>query len=303
MLQAIKHRGPDHSQVMQIGNWSLGFCRLKIIDLSSDSNQPYSELGVPAFLVFNGEIYNYIELQKEYNLPIEKTKSDTQVLYHLLLKFGSGILNKLDGMFSFVFIDQMKNEVLVARDRFGIKPLFKLGDNDSRIFTSEQKSLLFYPECEPKINDSTVADFFYFGHRFTENTLWQGVTEFFPGCYEIYNMDSNLLKVKGQYFNYSSQHSFSEENDKYIIEKTEKHIKSSVIKQLRSDVPIGIMLSGGLDSGLLLSLAVEQGFEPRCYTIRGRDYAFDESPLARKTAMKYAMTANNGWIFEKSCQY
>jgi len=281
MTQRQMHRGPDTGGVIQMGNVCLGHRRLSIIDLDSRSNQPMQDESGNFSLVFNGEIYNYEELKRElekkYNTHFSTT-SDTEVLLLGLKHEGQMFIEKLNGFFAFAFFDERKSELLIARDRYGIKPLYFTDDGGNFLFASELKSIL-QGIRERKIDQKSLFTYIQLSYIPAPNTIVQGVKKLEPG---------HLLKIstagliKKQYYkvhlpkNYKSDFSFNEFRHK---------LEKSVELRLKADVPVGTFLSGGLDSSIVSLIASRNTENLSAFSVGFPDQPFfDESNDAQRVA-------------------
>jgi asparagine synthase (glutamine-hydrolysing) len=259
MLDCIAHRGPDGSGIVEHdGQVSFGHRRLAIIDIEHGA-QPMCSPDNRYTLTFNGEIYNYQELRQSL---IQKgihfdTFSDTEVLLKLLIMEGTGALTKLNGMFAFGFHDRKDNSWILARDHFGIKPLYYTSIDDSIFFASEIKALLVNPNIKAKaVRDETaLQQYLTFQFCLEEKTLFKGIKKIKPG-YFLQGRGSTI-EHETCYWDtkYKIDYNHTEE---YFIEKLKYLLSDSVRLQLRSDVPLGGYLSGGIDSSLVCSLAASQ---------------------------------------------
>jgi len=249
MTEIVKHRGPDASGYMYSGDVAMGHRRLKIIDLSSNANQPMELSGV--WIVFNGELYNYLEL-REYLIEIGhrfETDSDTEVLLHAYTEFGHDIgyfLNKLRGMFAFVIYDENKKRIVAARDRFGIKPIYYYAfDGDGVAFASEIKQFTVLPGWKPKINEESKINFLTGGTIDTDiHTMFLDVYQIPPGCYITITQDKSV-RIKRWY---DLRRRVTNTTDKSTFLTIQWLLKCSIEQHLQSDVPVGSCLSGGIDS-------------------------------------------------------
>src|SRR5690606_27170637 len=184
MLSRIKHRGPDQSGVYLSDKVGLGSVRLSIVDLSSGT-MPISNSDDSLWIVFNGEIFNHIELREELLSKghIFKTHSDTEVIVHLYEEFGPDFIHKLNGQFSIAIWDKNKEELFMARDRVGIRPLYYTEQEETFIFASEIKSLLEFPGVKPKLSPRAISEYFTFWTSITPNTVFEDIFEVPPGTY------------------------------------------------------------------------------------------------------------------------
>lgn len=281
MLDSIRHRGPDNLSFYENENLHLGFARLQIIDLDPRSNQPMIDEETGAVIVFNGEVYNYKELRQDLqgNGVKFKTTSDTEVILKGYLKYGKSILSKLRGMFAFAIFH--KNKVFMARDHFGIKPLYYgFNDKGEFIFGSELKALISNKFFSPRLNNNSLFSYLELQHVCGEDTMIDGVKRLKNGYYlEISNIEESLYPITGEYFK------FQMSNDKitnlddaiYMIRKV---VHNSVELHKNADVKVGTFLSGGIDSSYITALTKpEMSFSVGFSEEEGK---FDESGLAKK---------------------
>ncbi|MDC0304168.1 asparagine synthase (glutamine-hydrolyzing), partial [Flavobacteriales bacterium] len=247
MMHAIKHRGPDDEGVYMNNNVGLGHVRLSIIDLSDAGHQPMFTPDRRHLIVFNGEIYNYIELKKElesdYNF---QTKTDTEVILAAYLKWGEGCLDRFNGDFAFVIYDTQTEEIFGARDRYGIKPFYYTIQENKLYFSSEIKSLV---PLLPARNVSKAAVFEYVVYNRTDqnnDTFFEGVSKVPHG--QFFTIKNKELKFH-KWYNIWDKVS----PRKMTSEEYREEISSSISLRLRSDVPVGVSLSGGIDSSSIAS--------------------------------------------------
>jgi asparagine synthase (glutamine-hydrolysing) len=254
MMKAMKHRGPDDEGVFMKDNIGLGFVRLSILDLSSAGHQPMFSADGRFVIVFNGEIYNYIELREILKQSYTfKSNTDTEVLLAAWMKWGSDCLHLLNGMFAFAILDIVSNIIFAARDRFGIKPFYYLEADNSFVFGSDIPSVLASVRIKAQADESAIFDFLLFNRtNHTEKTFFRGITKLPHGsCMTItgdkaeikrwYNLRNRIYALGDQRF-----------NDSDFLEE----FKNSINLQLRSDVPVGTCLSGGLDSSAITSMVL-----------------------------------------------
>jgi asparagine synthase (glutamine-hydrolysing) len=253
-LSKSKHRGPDGSKIIEINESCLfGFNRLAIQDLSENSMQPFSYEG--NWLIFNGEIYNFIELRESLKSQGAKfnTTGDAEVLAVGLTYKGSNFLNEINGIFAFVFYDSRKRTYLVARDRMGVKPLFYYQGQGKLIFSSEVKSMLEY--VQPKLNLETLYTHlfldWFIGYRKNE-TFFDGIQMLENGTYRIYDIDCKLIENK-KYYQPDFANKFT--NFSEIEREFPKLVERAFLWETRSDAKVGIAFSGGIDTSTILTLA------------------------------------------------
>ncbi|MBL7901671.1 MAG: asparagine synthase (glutamine-hydrolyzing) [Bacteroidia bacterium] len=280
-----KHRGPDGSGFYINRNETIGLThqRLSIIDLSL-GNQPMTDSYLNT-ICYNGEIYNYIELKKELTGYDFKTNSDTEVILAAYKKWGKNCVNYLRGMFAFVIWDENKNEVFIARDRFGIKPFYYTIQNNVFYFASEVKTLLPFID-ELNINTTALKDYLYFQLYLGNYTLIDNVMELSPAhTLQIKEGNLNVEKYWEVYYNLD----FSK-SPKYFEERLHELVYESIQLHTRSDVPIGAYLSGGTDSSIIASVASKTSQNTEAFLgFTGKfTYSdlYDESEYARKLAQK-----------------
>ena len=250
-LKSIAYRGPDKKKIVYTKDWSVAFNRLSIIDTSTSAMQPFTYKNVTVFV--NGEIYNYVELRekfKKYFTP--KTKSDIEIIPYLYSKYGIKFLNMLNGMFSMVIIDNKNNKKILIRDRFGKKPLFYFLDKKDIYFSSEVKALKKIIKTE--ISKQNIISNIFCWNLIQPLTLYKKVHSIQPGAF-VELVQRKKVKFRNWY------------NPKFKIKKLNlKNIKTNFIRlirksveiRLRSDVPVGVFLSGGLDSSIILKIAKEK---------------------------------------------
>ena len=278
MSDRIKHRGPDGDGYFIDGDVALGHRRLSIIDLSSGDQPMFNEDG-SVVTIFNGEIYNYQELKEELIALGHdfKTKSDTEVLVHGYEEWHTDLPKHLRGMFAFAIYDKNKNEVFLARDNFGIKPLYYAKMNDTFMFASEIKAFLDVPDFEKVFNESILETYLEFSFVPTNETFFKGVHRLDAGCSLLYK-DGEIKLNK--YFKLD----FKEENMSFedAVKNISDVMKDSVEKHLIADVEVGSFLSSGIDSSYIVSLAKPD----KTYTVGYENKKYDETMYAKDLAEK-----------------
>ena len=258
MNLATQHRGPDGSfyEILQLGNsrLHLGHNRLKVIDLSNQSNQPFFSPDGQQVLLFNGEIYNYISLKNQLkNKYSFKTQSDTEVLLYWLIEKGLDGIAQLEGMFAFVWINLWQNKFFFAKDSFGVKPLYYYNDDQYLIVSSEIRGILDTDLITRSLNEPQISH--YLTYKFA-----QSPQTFFQGVYQVaslmgFDVSTNqLAEIPTKDLN-------SEQSALTNLADLESLLIQSIERQLQADVPVGIFLSGGVDSTLLLSIIQELGIQ------------------------------------------
>lgn len=290
MNDKIIHRGPDSEGVFTDDFIALGHRRLSIIDLSAGIQPMYNE-DKSMVIVFNGEIYNYVELRKELKQKNHKfaTSCDTEVLIHGYEEWGSELPKKLRGMFAFAIYDIKKKEVFLARDNFGIKPLYYATFDDTFMFASEIKSLLEHPDFKKELNEDLIGPYLSFSFTPTEETFFKGVYRLEPGHSLLYK--NGKLTNKRFY-----KLTFKEKNTKYekAVDKISETMKDSVNHHMLADVEVGSFLSSGIDSSYLVTLAKPN----KTYTVGYDINKYSEINLAKDLTDRLKI-ANKSKIISK----
>jgi len=287
MTDLILHRGPDGGGEYLSGPIGLGHRRLSIIDLDT-GDQPMSNEDGTIWIVYNGEVYNFPELRANLETRGHKFKSstDTEVIIHLYEELGADCVARLRGMFAFALWDERRQLLLLARDRVGIKPLYYTNTGKALIFASEIKSLLTDPSVTRRINLRAIDRFLTYYYLPGNETLIQGIYKLDPGHYLI--AQNGRIEVK-QYWDLRFEISPRWKSFDMAVEALQELLCRSVKDHMISDVPVGVLLSGGIDSTGILRYAVEQTDKPiHTFTIgfSGREFA-DERPYARLAARRY----------------
>ena len=287
MLDRIRHRGPDHDGVWAGRGCVLGHARLSIIDLSETGHQPMSNEDGSVWVVLNGEIYNYVELRDELRAKghVLRGASDTEVIPHLYEEHGDDFVTLLRGMFAIVLWDVKKGKLLLTRDRAGKKPLFHAPIPGGFAFASEMKALFVVPGVDLEIRAQGIHDFLTFGDIPGPETVYRGISRVPPAT--VVTRDEAGTLRQAPYWS-------PEFLPKIRISKPEAEeeiyrlLRDSVRLRLRSDVPVGCFLSGGIDSGLVTAIASEMLDKPlKTFSVGFDDDEFDERPLAAMVAREY----------------
>ena len=255
MMKAMKHRGPDDQGVFINKNVGLGFVRLSILDLTNVGHQPMCDTKERYYIVFNGEIYNYIELREELKTLNYSFKSntDTEVLLYSYIEWGESCLDKLNGMFAFVIYDKDTDNLFGARDRYGVKPFYYYKDDSLFVFASDIPPILDTKFIAASANEQVIFDYLAFNRTDqTEETFFKDIFKLQHGhCFTIQN---NVFQIKKWY-------NLKEQVKEAIPFKDEheyrKSFSDAVGLRLRSDVPVGVCLSGGLDSSAITSILLK----------------------------------------------
>jgi asparagine synthase (glutamine-hydrolysing) len=288
MADTISHRGPDDEGHYISGAVGLGFRRLSIIDLGT-GHQPLSNEDDSVWVVFNGEIYNYRELRADLKSKghFFKTQSDTEVIVHLYEEYGESCVEKLRGMFAFAIWDDREKVLMLARDRVGIKPLYYWSSPKSLVFASEVKAILADPEVNADVDLTMIDRFLSFYFVPGEETLFKGIRKLAPGNYLIVR-NSKVETRRYWDLNFSETPISLREAEARTLELLDEVVRLHMI----SDVPVGFLLSGGVDSTALLSLAGgKTAFPLSSYTLGfSENVLADERPYARLAAKRYGST-------------
>ena len=264
--KALRHRGPDDSGYYINDNISIGHSRLSIIDLSEKGKQPIHNENNSIWIVFNGEIYNY----KEIKVELEKkghafyTNTDTEVIIHAYEEYGYACLNLLNGQFAFCIYDQDKEELFLARDRFGIKPLYYFIKDGTFIFASELKAILQY-KIKREINRKALNQLFTYRYTIAPYTILKHIFKLNPSHYLKFNLKTNQISIK-RYFtlNINNKQPYSLKN---IPSKLFELINDSVKLRMIADVPVCSFLSGGLDSSIITGLATKYNSKINTFSV------------------------------------
>jgi len=285
MLNLLEHRGPDARGIWKSDkNLSLGHVRLSINDLSEAGNQPmFSEDG-NIVLVANGEIYNYLELRKELELKGIKfnSNSDSEVIIYAWKAWGHKCFQMLNGMFAFALFDHKNNELIMARDRMGIKPLYYSELNDEFIFSSEIKSIVAVTKSKNEIDPIGLNQYLTYQNYFGQRSLYKGIKLLLPGHYLTIKLDQRKKLKPFCSFNFTKDSNIDFDQ---AVTKYKNTIESSVQRHLLSDVPVASYLSAGFDSSTVLNRASINGKAPDSFTGTFQEGGwYDETSTASKIA-------------------
>lgn len=283
MTRSIAHRGPDDEGFFIAGPIGLGFRRLSIIDLAG-GHQPMSDAEQTVWIIFNGEIYNYRELRDELENKGHqfRTSSDTEVIIHGYKEWGTDVFNHLNGMFGLAIWDVPNERLVVARDAMGIKLVYYRVADGRFTFGSEIRAILATENSKPEVDPEAVNLFLRFRYTPSPRTIFKGIRKLAPGTMVI--AENGKLREE-RWYNFVPTPFARAKKDEEAIEELLQLYKGAVQRHLLSDVPVGILLSGGLDSGLLLALMNEHGGSWPAYTIGyGETFRDDELVDAAETA-------------------
>lgn len=283
-LELLSLRGPDNQKSIEIGKAFLGHARLSIIDISEQSNQPFIDDSGRYALVFNGEIFNYLELKEQLVREGEtfSTKGDTEVLFKLLLRKGTDALPLLNGFFAFCFYDKEANKAIVARDRYGIKPLVYAMDDQAITFASEIKALNpFIGKRE--IDKTSLRYYFQFNYVAAPYTILKGVFKLSPG--HFLQVDNGQVQEK-TYYELDRSVSCGDDYDT-AKGKVYNLLHQATERRMIADVPVGTFLSGGIDSSIVSLIAAKYTNNLSTFSIGFKDNPyFDETEYAELVANK-----------------
>ena len=283
MTDSIAYRGPDDRGTWSDGRVAIGSRRLSVIDLSPMGRQPMSNEDGSIHIVYNGEVYNFRELKQRFRLAerghIFRSETDTEVLIHLYEELGIEMVRELNGMFAFAIWDSRRQQLHLARDRYGVKPLFYTWQGGRFLFGSEIKCILQDPRFRRRINLQALHDFLSFDYVPGEQTAFEDI-------YEVPPAHRMTIDVAGQakterYWTPSFEIDESLDEQSAACKALEL-MDAAVKRQLIADVPIGVLLSGGLDSSTIVALMHRHTSEPiRTYSVGFDDPSFNELPYAR----------------------
>ncbi len=290
MGDAIAHRGPDGEGYWAVGSVGLVHRRLAIIDLSDAASQPMVSPDGQSVLAYNGEVYNFRELRHELETLGYRFRStsDTEVVLNALIEWGVGALTRFNGMFALAWWDVRRRSMLLARDRYGIKPLYYAARSDGVAFGSEQKAILALPDFRRRLDHQALIEYFTFQNIFTDRTLIEGVRILPAGHYIHLSQSRGFDAVKPvQYWDFDFREPDSPRDSREYEEELDRLFNAAVSRQLVSDVELGCYLSGGMDSGSIAAVASRDhpylktftcGFDLR--SASGLELAFDEREQA-----------------------
>jgi len=294
----LQHRGPDdaHSWFSENKHIALGHRRLSLVDLSSSGRQPMCNEDGTLWLTFNGEIYNYIELKKilQNKGHIFKSHTDSEVLLHGYEEWGVNILQRLKGMFAFGIWDDRNKKLFLARDRFGIKPLYYGWLGDQFYFASELKAILYGLLQKPSLNKSAVCDYLAYRYVPSPKTIWEKLFKLPPAHYLLLDVNKNYKDIiPVEYWKLNINYTQIPDNES--IETVDRLLNHSLQEHLRSDIQIGSFLSGGYDSSALVYYMQRQQYPVKTFSIGFKNWEQSEHHYA-KTVADYLHVENYACI-------
>lgn len=290
MTDIINYRGPDYAGHYVSGNLGFGHRRLSIIDISDNAHQPMLDVTERYCIVYNGEIYNFLELRsylvsKGFSL---KSKSDTEVLLYLFIDLGPAMLDLLNGMFAIAIWDNQSKDLFIAKDRLGVKPLYYSSQSESFVFSSEPKALFSFGISQ-ELDSYQMEEIVLYRSVAGEKTIFKNVKKLLPGHYLVIK-DGRIEQV--QWWNLSNR--VNSISNSYIPKNVftwfEETLNSSIKYRTISDVPVGVLLSGGLDSSSIAASLYNQSITKiKAFNLSFSNNDYDESHLARLTSEKFDM--------------
>lgn len=289
MTDAIAHRGPDGEGFYTDSFIGLGHRRLAIIDLSPAGHQPMLTPDGQFSIVYNGEVYNFQELRLELEALGHhfRSRTDSEVVLHAYAEWGEHCVNRFNGMFAFAIWDKQRQELFLARDRYGVKPLYYGQMEDTFLFGSEIKAMLAHPACRTEMDKKGLYEYFTFQNFFTQRTLFRGIRLLPAGSHLRISLGSTKLPKPVQYWDYQFREPEYAIDEREYLEELDRLFKQAINRQLISDVPVGSYLSGGMDSGSITAMAARQLPEMCSFTVgfdlhsaSGMEMVFDERSQA-----------------------
>ncbi len=292
MAETIRHRGPDGEGILAEGPFGFGHRRLAVIDLSEAGEQPMATVDGRFVISYNGEVYNFAELRPELEAEgvVFRSRCDTEVVLYALARWGEAALERFNGMFALALWDRERRELLLARDRYGIKPLYWMRAGDAVLFGSEVKALLVHPGVRATVDREALLEYLTFQNLFSDRTLFHGVSMLPPG---------SLLRVTEaegpgtprRFWDFAFREPAADEraDEREYLEELDRLFRQAVHRQLVSDRPVGSYLSGGMDSGSITAVAAPEFEDMSTFTVgfdlssaSGMELGFDERAKAER---------------------
>jgi asparagine synthase (glutamine-hydrolysing) len=295
MCDVMAHRGPDDDGIYTDRKAGIGMRRLSIVDLAT-GHQPISNEDESIWIVFNGEIYNHQELREKLITRGHsyRTHSDTETIIHLYEEYGKDCVKHLRGMFAFAIWDKNRKTLFVARDRLGIKPLYYRITRDNFLFGSEIKVLLAYPGVRPEFNRSALPEYLAFGYLSDADTFYSGIRKLLPG-HTLEVSEGHPPHIE-QYWDLALTPEPAAHDERYYVESYRDLLEGAVKSHLMSDVPLGVFLSGGVDSSAVAALMTKIRREPiETFSVGYKEQQYSELPYARTVAQH--LNSNHHEVF------
>jgi asparagine synthase (glutamine-hydrolysing) len=299
MAGAIRHRGPDGTDFRCFGpptisqGVALGHNRLAIIDVSEDGQEPMTNEDGTVWLVFNGEIYNFQDLRARLEPRGHRFRSrtDAEVIIHLYEDMGPSCIKEMNGIFAFAILDLKRDLLLLARDPIGVKPLFYAATPDHFLFGSEIKAILAASLASPSVNWKAVSDFFTYLYVPGPETAFNGIRQVSPGHILTFRLRDNTFAIE-RYWDVSRRLGFERSSYDQLKSSIHESLAASVKRQLVSDVPIGVFLSGGIDSTIVTGLAKKEKRDIQTYTLgfTGEEFRFYNEAAESRSVSKHLGT-------------
>jgi asparagine synthase (glutamine-hydrolysing) len=285
MAERMSHRGPDADGVYQHKNCTLGHRRLSIIDLDSRSNQPFTDVSGRYTVVFNGQIYNFKEIKAMLPEYPFRTTSDTEVIVAAYAKWGLQCVERMHGMFAFAIYDAVEESLFLARDRFGVKPLYYALYQDVFLFASEVRALLSTGLVSKKLDHQGVHELLMFQSAACPNSIVEGVKQLHPAHYAV--LKNGRLEEK-RYWMFGASANGVATNYTHACKEVRRLFFESVERRMISDVPLGAFLSGGIDSSAIVAAMSQIRAPVNTFSIVFSEPEYDESEYSDLMAQKYA---------------
>ncbi len=284
MCAAMVHRGPDDEGVYTQGRVGLGMRRLSIIDVAA-GHQPISNEDGSIWIVYNGEIYNHAALREQLIARGHRyrTHCDTETIVHLYEEYGRDCVQHLRGMFAFAIWDTRKRSLFIARDRLGIKPLYYRATPESFLFGSEIKVILAHPGVRAEFHRAGLPEYLAFGYLSGDETFYEGIRKLMPG-HTLELDEDGTLRIQ-PYWDLRPGEDHARRSEDYYVKTYRDMLEQSVSSHLMSDVPLGVFLSGGVDSSAVAALMTKIRKEPvETFSVGYQEHAYSELPYARTVA-------------------
>lgn len=282
MTHSLAHGGPDHEgrYIDSKAGLAIGYRRLAIIDLSENGNQPMTDGRF--WIVYNGEVYNFAHIRQELEKKGYKfrSSSDTEVVLYSFREWGIDCLNKFSGMWAFAVWDSHSRKLTLCRDRFGVKPIYWYFKDNLFMFSSELKSFHLHPRFKKELDVQSLDVFFSLGCIVAPKSIFKHTYKLEPS--HAITIDSTGRIEKMRYYDVRKFYSISRISEEEAEQELKKIMKQSFKLRMVSDVPVGVFLSGGVDSSLLCALLSEEGFKLKTFTIGSKDKEYDESGYAKE---------------------